>query len=63
MPGGVCANAAVAASDRKAWPLGLVYVDRLLVLFAWCCLRQDFRMFRLERMQHVENVGETFRPR
>lgn len=52
-----------AATDRKIWPLGIVYVDRLLVLFAWCCLRQDFRMFRLERIQHVENTGETFRPR
>lgn len=52
-----------AASERKVWPLGIVYVDRLLVLFAWCCLRQDFRMFRLERIQRVENVGETFRPR
>ncbi|MGM9480374.1 helix-turn-helix transcriptional regulator [Roseateles sp. NT4] len=52
-----------AASDRKVWPLSIVYVDSLLVLFAWCCLRQDFRMFRLERIQHVENVGETFRPR
>ncbi len=52
-----------SASDRKVWPLGIVYVDSLLVLFAWCCLRQDFRMFRLERIQHVENTGETFRPR
>lgn len=50
-------------TDRKIWPLGLVYIDRLLVLLAWCCLRQGFRMFRLERMQRVENLGETFRPR
>jgi len=52
-----------AATDRKIWPLGLVYIDRLLVLLAWCRLRQGFRMFRLERMQQVENLGETFRPR
>lgn len=52
-----------AATERKVWPLGIVYVDQLLVLFAWCCLRQDFRMFRLERIRHVANTGETFRPR
>lgn len=52
-----------AATDRKVWPLGIVYVDRLLVLFAWCCLREGFRMFRLERIQQVDRVGETFRPR
>lgn len=52
-----------AATVRKVWPLGIVYVDRLLVLLAWCCLRQDFRMFRLERIQQVESLGESFRPR
>ena len=51
------------ATERKVWPLGIVYVDRLLVLFAWCCLRQDFRMFRLDRIQRLESTGETFRPR
>lgn len=52
-----------AASERRLWPLGLVYIDRLLVLLAWCCLRQDFRMFRLERIQRIDTTGETFRPR
>lgn len=52
-----------AATARKVWPLGIVYVDRLLVLLAWCCLRQDFRMFRPERIQQVERLGESFRPR
>lgn len=51
------------ATARKVWPLGIVYVDRLLVLLAWCCLRQDFRMFRPERIQHVASLGESFRPR
>ena len=52
-----------AASGRKVWPLGLVYGDNMLVLLAWCCLRQGFRMFRPERLQAVRALGESFRPR
>lgn len=52
-----------AATARKVWPLGIVYVDQLLVLLAWCCLRQDFRMFRPERIQRAERLDESFRPR
>ncbi len=51
------------ASERKVWPLGVVYGDNMLVLLAWCCLRQGFRMFRPERIQRVEILGESFRPR
>lgn len=51
------------ATERKVWPLSIVYVDQLLVLLAWCCLRQGFRMFRLERIQRVSSLGESFRPR
>ncbi len=51
------------ATERKVWPLGIVYVDALLVLLAWCCLRQGFRMFRPERMQRVVPLGESFRPK
>ena len=52
-----------ASSSRKIWPLGMVYGDNMLVLLAWCCLREGFRMFRPERIQGAEKVGESFRPR
>ena len=30
---------------------------------AWCCLREDFRMFRLDRIQSIEFLDEYFRPK
>ena len=30
---------------------------------AWCCLRRDFRRFKLEAMRQVATSDESFRPR
>lgn len=32
-------------------------------MLAWCCLREDFRMFRADRIQSVSLAGSSFRPR
>jgi predicted DNA-binding transcriptional regulator YafY len=50
-------------TDRTVWPLAIVYLDRELVLLSWCCLREDFRMFCAHRIEQVEAVGTSFRPR
>lgn len=50
-------------TDRSIWPLAIVYLDQALVLLAWCCLRQGFRQFRVERIVSVEAGGASFRPR
>lgn len=50
-------------TDRDIWPLAIVYLDQALVLLAWCCLRQGFRQFVLERILTVAAGGESFRPR
>ena len=50
-------------SDRRIWPLSVVFLDRELMCLAWCCLRRDFRRFKLERMEAVEATTESFRPR
>ena len=52
-----------ATSTRQILPLAIVYTDRTLTALAWCCLRDDFRMFRLERMSRVDLAGSSFRPR
>lgn len=52
-----------SATRRKIWPLAIVYVDRMLVVLARCCLRENFRMFRVERITSVTHTGTTFRPR
>ena len=51
------------ATSRAIWPLAIVYVDRMLVVLAHCCLRDDFRMFRVDRLREVAATGVTFRPR
>lgn len=51
------------ATARTIWPLAIVYLDRMLVVLARCCLREDFRMFRADRITSVEATGSSFRPR
>lgn len=50
-------------TDRTILPLAIVYADRSLAVLAWCCLREDFRIFRPERMLEVKANGTSFRPR
>ncbi|NTT85909.1 helix-turn-helix transcriptional regulator [Tabrizicola fusiformis] len=48
---------------RMIWPLSVVFLDRALMLLAWCCLRQGFRRFHLQQMTDITRTGESFRPR
>lgn len=48
---------------RAIWPLAIVYLDRTLVVLARCCLREDFRIFRVARMTAVSATAASFRPR
>lgn len=57
------ADKANAATERTVLPLAIVYTDHALTLLAWCCLREAFRMFRLERITAAEPTGVSFRPR
>lgn len=50
-------------TDRRIWPLGTVYLDRDVMVLAWCCLRQDFRRFKALEMSNVRLTDESFRPR
>lgn len=52
-----------AVSERTILPLALVYTEGALTVLAWCCLREGFRMFRLERMSAAEIAGTSFRPK
>ncbi|WP_170563635.1 helix-turn-helix transcriptional regulator [Ruegeria atlantica] len=47
---------------RKVNPLSIVYMDRSNVLISWCHLRQDFRVFRLDRIREMSVTDESFRP-
>ncbi len=51
-----------ADTRRRVNPLSIVYMDRASVLLSWCHLRQDFRVFRLDRMQGMDVTDDSFRP-
>ena len=52
-----------AETQRQIWPLSVVFLDRTLMLLAWCCLRQGFRKFQLHRISAATRTGASFRPR
>ena len=56
-------DAGGAQTQRRVWPLSVVFLDRTLMLLAFCTLRQDFRRFRLELMSGVALTNDSFRPR
>lgn len=41
------------ATDRVVRPLGLWFWGKVWTLVAWCELRDDFRMFRIDRIQSI----------
>lgn len=52
-----------ATSDRAILPLALFYTETCVTALSWCCLREDFRMFRTDRMIEIRPNGTSFRPR
>lgn len=51
------------ARARIVLPLALVYNETCVTMLAWCRPRDDFRMFRSDRIAGVEPTGDSFRPR
>lgn len=47
-------------TDRRVQPLGLWFWGKVWTLVAWCELRNDFRMFRIDRMTDVTDTGQAF---
>ncbi|MEO9469763.1 YafY family protein [Parasphingorhabdus sp.] len=47
-------------TDRRVQPLGLWFWGKVWTLVAWCELRNDFRMFRIDRMEDVTDSGQVF---
>jgi len=48
------------SSDRVVWPLTLLYWGYTWTLGAWCELRQDFRSFRIDRIDEAQTLGDRF---
>ncbi|SFP55942.1 YafY family protein [Variovorax sp. 770b2] len=49
------------ASERTVRPLGCFYWGKVWTLSTWCELRNDFRGFRVDRMDAVQVLPERFR--
>jgi predicted DNA-binding transcriptional regulator YafY len=50
------------STNRAIRPLGLWFWGKVWTLVAWCELRQDFRMFRLDRISEMREMGDRFDP-
>lgn len=48
-------------SQRTVRPLGCFYWGKVWTLAAWCEEREDFRSFRIDRVQGVRRLEERFR--
>lgn len=48
------------ASERVIWPQSLAFFPPLWIAVGWCELRQDFRSFRLDRVQEIVFLEERY---
>ncbi len=51
-----------ATSKRNVHPLGLWFWGKVWTLVGWCELRDDFRMFRLDRISNLSLTGGFYKP-
>ena len=49
------------STERTARPLSLAFFGSVWILGAWCELREDFRTFRLDRIESYEVTADSFR--
>lgn len=57
------ADRAGQISQRRIWPLAVVFLDRDLICLAYCTMRQDYRRFHLKQMSDIRLTDQSFRPR
>ncbi len=49
-------------TDRSIRPLTIAFMDDTLMCLGWCLLRDDYRHFRIDRIDSATPTGEHFRP-
>lgn len=47
-------------SERTIWPVMIGYFETVRMLAAWCELRQDFRHFRIDRLDAADFTEERY---
>lgn len=48
------------ASNRTVWPFAIGFFDSVRVVVTWCELRQNFRCFRVDRMESIIQLNERY---
>jgi len=57
----VCySDADEASTERIVWPLTLLYWGKTWLVGAWCELRQDFRNFRVDRIDEARTLTSAY---
>lgn len=51
-----------ASTKRKVKPLKLCFKDQAWYLYAYCCLREDYRFFKLKRISKLTVMDTHFEP-
>ena len=54
------ANQDGTQSERTIWPIVLGFVESRRFIAGWCELRQDFRLFRADRIQRADFPDERY---
>ena len=47
-------------TDRNVYPLGMIFWGAAWTLVSWCLLRNDYRLFRLDRLLKLSITEQTF---
>lgn len=50
-------------TNRRVEPYSLVLKGQKWYLYAWCHIRQEFRLFKLSRIRELEATAVTFQPK
>ena len=50
-------------TERTIWPIMLGFVQTQRFVAGWCELREDYRLFRMDRIQHVEFTTDRYKGR
>lgn len=48
--------------ERKIKPIKLCFKDQAWYLYAYCCLREDYRFFKLKRISRITLLDNRFEP-
>ncbi|MDD2511131.1 MAG: WYL domain-containing protein [Syntrophomonas sp.] len=56
-------DAAGIRTMRQVEPYALLLKGQSWYLYAWCLLRQDFRLFKLIRIKNIQLTDKTYQPR